>query len=86
MKEGEPKSTTKNCFRRFIRRPATDIDQLGKHLDRADQEKLKQVLKQVQETISDPDFEDAFKGVFQQQELPEDNIKKIQEFIQNQVG
>lgn len=62
-----------------------DLDVLAKHLDRGDSEKLQQVLKRVESTIGSDDFEDAFKGVFQQGTLPENNIDKIQQFIQDQV-
>lgn len=67
---------------------ATDIDlgRLEKHLDRGDKKQLHEVLKEVRETISDPDFEDAFKGVFSQQELPDENIQTILEFIDEQLG
>lgn len=62
---------------------AEDIEseKLGTHIDRGDPDKLRQVLTGVEDTISDPDFEDAFKGVFQQGTLPEDNIQQIQDFI-----
>lgn len=62
-----------------------DLDRLEKHLDRGDDEKLGQVLEQVDETISSEDFEDAFKGVFSQQTLPGDNIRKLHQFIQSRV-
>lgn len=62
-----------------------DLKDLEKHIDRGDPEKLKQILKQVEKTISSEDFEDAFKGVFQQKDLPQDNIQKLHQFIQKQV-
>jgi len=62
-----------------------DLDKVREHIDRGDAEKLEQVLKQLEETISGEGFEDAFKGEFSRTELPEDNIQKVQEFIQNQV-
>ena len=62
-----------------------DIEQLEKHLDRGDQKRLQQVLEEVLGTINSEDFEDAFKGVFQQQELPANNIEKIRGFIQDKT-
>jgi len=61
----------------------TDLEKVEEHIDRGDQEKLKQVLENIEETVGDSNFEDSFKGVFQRGTLPEENIEKIQEFIQN---
>lgn len=61
----------------------TDLEKVEEHIDRGDQEKLKQVLENIEEPVGDSNFEDSFKGVFQRGTLPEENIEKIQEFIQN---
>lgn len=53
------------------------------HLDRGDREKLADILKSVTQTMDSDNFEDAFKGVFQQGTLPRENIHKIQDIIQN---
>lgn len=63
-----------------------DLDALEKHVERGDRERVKDVLKQVDETISGAAFEDAFKGVFSQQRIPEDNINLLRRFIQNWVN
>lgn len=63
-----------------------DFDVLEEHLDRGDPEKLEQVLERVESIIGSDDFEDAFKGVFQQGTLPENNIEKLQKFIHDQVN
>jgi hypothetical protein len=59
-----------------------DMEEVEKHIDRGDQEKLQDVLENVQQTVSDSDFEDSFKGVFSQNTLPEQQIQRLQEFIQ----
>lgn len=67
---------------------ADDLEpqQIQKHIDRGDPEKLHDVLREVAETISSENFADAFKGVFQQGQLPEDNIQVIQAFIRRQLS
>lgn len=66
---------------------ATELepDKVATHLDRGDPDKLQQVLAQVRETVRDDDFEDAFKGEFSQQQLPDENIHTILDLIQSQV-
>lgn len=59
-----------------------DLEQVGKHIDRGDREKLRQVLESVEQTISDTSFGDSFKRVFSQNTLPEKQIQRLQEFIQ----
>jgi len=60
-----------------------DLNEVENHIDRGDQEKLRQVLENIEQTVSDSDFEDSFKGVFSQNTLPEQRIQELQEFIQN---
>jgi predicted nucleotidyltransferase len=59
-----------------------DTRQLRRHLDRGDREKLEEVLDQVYSTVSSDNFQDSFKGVFQQGSLPRRKIQKIQGFIE----
>jgi len=59
-----------------------DMEEVEKHIDRGNQEKLQDMLENVQQTVSDSDFEDSFKGVFSQNTLPEQQIQRLQEFIQ----
>ncbi|WP_436935746.1 nucleotidyltransferase domain-containing protein [Halovenus marina] len=64
----------------------TDLREVEKHIQRGNQEKLRDILENIQQTISDSQFEDSFKGVFSQQNLPENQIQKLQQFIQQQTG
>jgi hypothetical protein len=66
---------------------ASDIDpqDVEQHLDRGDPEKLRQILEQVEDTITDDDFADAFKGVFSQTELPENKIQNIYDIVQEEM-
>ena len=41
-----------------------ELKKVEEHIDRGDQEKLKQGLENIEQTVSDSDFEDSFKGVF----------------------
>jgi len=59
----------------------TDLEKVEEHIDRGDQEKLKQVLENIEEAVGDSNFEDSFKGVFSQGTLPENQIQKLQDFI-----
>lgn len=59
-----------------------DMEEVEKHIDREDRERLRQVLENIEQTISDTDFEDSFKGVFSQNTLPTKQIQRLQGFIQ----
>jgi len=59
-----------------------DPEEIKKHIDRGDREKLRQVMKNIELTVSDSDFEDSFKGVFSTQNLPGEQIQKLQKLIQ----
>lgn len=59
---------------------------IEQHIERGNQGKRRQVLDNVMEAMEDPGFEDSFKGVFSQQKLPEDNIQKLQEFLQQRLN
>jgi len=62
---------------------ALDVEAVETHLNRGDGEKLRRVLGRVDETIAGETFEDSFKGVFRQGDLPEDNIERVRRFIQD---
>jgi hypothetical protein len=62
-----------------------DFDQVEQHMDRGDSERLDEVLEDVFETISGENFEDSFKGVFSQKELPSQQIEALRDFIQEQL-
>jgi hypothetical protein len=59
-----------------------EMEEVEKHIDRGDRERLRQVLENIEQTISDTDFEDSFKGVFSQNTLPTKQIQRLQGFIQ----
>lgn len=60
-----------------------DLNQVDKHIDRGDQEKFTQVLENIEQAVSDSNFEDSFKGVFSQGNLPEKQIQKLKDYIKN---
>lgn len=60
-----------------------DLETLERHVSRGDQGELSTVLEQMDETIASDDFEDAFKGVFQQGALPKDRIRTIRHFVRD---
>jgi len=62
-----------------------DFDRVADYLDRGDTEQLRTVLERVQDTIGSDDFRDAYKGVFTAQELPEERIAALQEFLTRQL-
>lgn len=59
-----------------------EMEEVEKHIDRGDRERLRQVLENIEQTISDTDFEDSFKRVFSQNTLPTKQIQRLQGFIQ----
>ena len=61
----------------------TDTEKIEKHIQRGDREKLEEVLENIKETVKDSDFEDSFKGVFSQGTLPESQIQKLQDAVNN---
>ena len=63
----------------------TDLEKVEKHIDRGDPDRFKQILENINQTISDANFEDSFKGVFSQGTLPEQQIQKLQQFIEDQT-
>ncbi|MFW6141863.1 MAG: DUF6036 family nucleotidyltransferase [Candidatus Saliniplasma sp.] len=58
-----------------------DIGKVKKHMNRGDKNDLSITLKQIKKILEKEGFEDSFKGVFSEKELPEDNIQKILELI-----
>lgn len=61
-----------------------DFDRVEKHLHRGDPEKLAQRIDTVLDRLTEAGFEDAFKGVFQQTEAPEDDIDAVVRFLEAQ--
>ena len=55
----------------------TAFDRIKQHLHRGESEKLDEQIEAVLEPIQQDDFEDAFKGVFQQEELPTESVADL---------
>jgi hypothetical protein len=62
-----------------------DMEKVEKHIDRGDQEKLRKMLENTGQTISDSNFKDSFKGVFSQNTVPKQQIQKLQQFIRKRT-
>lgn len=67
---------------------ADDIDQeqVLKHLDRGDHAKLQEILEKIDERIRSEEFEDSFKGVFSQGELPDEKIERVTQTIKRYLN
>ena len=62
-----------------------DLDEIEEHIHRGDQSRFTEILENINETISNPNFEDSFKGVFSQGTLPDEEIQKLQDFIEDRT-
>ncbi len=62
-----------------------DFDLVGEYLDRGDHDQLRESLEEVKDTITGEGFADAFKGVFSEQNVPEEQIEQIRDFLQEQI-
>ena len=63
----------------------TEFDQIGQHIHRGKSEALKEQIERVLERLEEGGFEDSFKGVFEQEELPEGEVDTLTEFLQMQL-
>lgn len=61
-----------------------DFDRIVTHLHRGDLTKLAERIDTVLERLTAEGFEDAFKGVFEQQTVPEQDVDTIVEFLRDQ--
>lgn len=61
-----------------------DFDRIERHVHRGDPEKLKTQIELVLDRLQQDGFEDSFKGVFRQEELPEDAITNLVSFLSRQ--
>lgn len=59
-----------------------DTDKVGKHLDRGNKKERLEMLEKVEEVIEGENFEDSFKGVFQQKEKPENKIQTVEQIVE----
>ena len=60
------------------------FDRVEQHLHRGESTKLDRQIEAVLERLQQDDFEDAFKGVFQQEELPTEAIADLVSFLSAQ--
>ncbi|WP_135665742.1 hypothetical protein [Halorhabdus rudnickae] len=63
---------------------SADFDRIATHLHRGDLEKLAGRIDTVLERLTADGFEDAFKGVFEQQTVPEQNVDTVVDFLRDQ--
>jgi hypothetical protein len=61
-----------------------DFDRIATHLHRGNLEKLVGRIDTVLDRLTSDGFEDAFKGVFEQQTVPEGDIEAVVEFLRDQ--
>jgi len=61
-----------------------DFDRIERHVHRGDPEKLDKQIEMVLNRLEEDGFEDAFKGVFQQEELPADAVDSLVSFLAKQ--
>jgi hypothetical protein len=61
-----------------------DFDRIETHLHRGDPEKLAERIDTVLSRLTAAEFEDAFKGVFEQKAVPEQDIDTVVDFLRTQ--
>ncbi len=61
-----------------------DFDRIERHIHRGDSGMLDQQISDVLERLGDEHFEDSFKGVFRQDELPADAVDDLISFLKTQ--
>lgn len=62
-----------------------EFDQIGQHLHRGKSEALEEQIKRVLERLEEGGFEDSFKGVFEQEKLPEGEVDALTEYLRTQL-
>jgi hypothetical protein len=62
-----------------------EYDRIERHLHRGDSEKLAERIESVLSVLEQDGFEDSFKGVFRQQELPGDELGELVRFLRTQL-
>lgn len=63
-----------------------DLDRIPDHLHRGDPAKLETQIQGVVARLIHEGFEDSFKGVFEQRELPDDAIAELRSFLETQLA
>lgn len=61
-----------------------DFDRIERHIHRGDADGLDSQIADVVERLTNDDFEDSFKGVFRQEELPADAVRDLVAFLTEQ--
>jgi len=61
-----------------------EFDRITTHLHRGDPEKLASRIDTVRDRLTAEDFADAFKGIFEQQTLPDNDIDTVIKFLHDQ--
>lgn len=61
-----------------------EFDRIERHVHRGDPEKLDEQIETVLDRLQEDGFEDSFKGVFRQQELPADAVDQLVSFLSTQ--
>jgi len=62
-----------------------EYDRIGEHVHRGDPVKLAEQIESVLDVLEEEGFEDSFKGVFRQQELPEDDLEELVRVLRTQL-
>lgn len=63
----------------------SDFDKIKKHLNRGQRDKVKNSLNRVFKEINYDKFKDSFKGVFQETEISETDLKSLREFLKGEL-
>lgn len=63
----------------------TEYGRIDAHVDRGDSEKLTEQIEPVLSMLEQDGFEDSFKGVFQQQTLPEEELARLRQYLRDQL-
>jgi len=61
------------------------LDRIEQHINRGNPSQLAEQIERVLEELESDGFADSFKGVFQQKELPEDEIDELTRFLRTQL-
>ncbi|MBB6646921.1 hypothetical protein [Halobellus ruber] len=62
-----------------------DLDSIEQHIHRGNPNQLAEQTERVLAELESDEFADSFKGVFQQKELPEDDINELIQFLRTQL-
>lgn len=63
----------------------TELDRIERHLHRGSPNRLVEQIERVLAELEREEFADSFKGVFQQKELPENEIDELIQFLRMQL-